>query len=170
MPGSPFASGSQEGGDGGPNPVIVQLDGSDGWAPPQERIGQWVALALARQGGKVPPGEIVVRGENREEMARLAGEYLGKQGATNVLAFPADNEPGPWAPMLGDLVICPDVVAREAAEQGKTVEGHWAHMVVHGTLHLLDHDHQEDGEARVMEALERAILGELGYADPYPEE
>jgi len=170
MPGSPSAPGSREGVEGVPNPVIVQLAGAGDWAPPEDRIAQWVALALAGQGGEVSPGEIVVRAEHRKEMARLAREYLGKPGATNVLAFPADSEAGPWDPVLGDIVICPEVVAREAAEQGKALEGHWAHMVVHGTLHLLGHDHQEEGEARVMEDLERAILGELGYGDPYPEE
>jgi probable rRNA maturation factor len=84
-----------------------------------------------------------------------------------VLAFPADLPGEIEVPFLGDLVICGAVVEREAREQGKSVESHWAHMVVHGSLHLLGYDHGTDDEAARMEALEVQILGRLGYADPY---
>ena len=86
---------------------------------------------------------------------------------TNVLSFPFEAPPGIELPLLGDLIICRQVVEQEAEEQGKTVEAHWAHMVVHGTLHLLGYDHIEDEEAEEMEALEAEIMLALGYPDPY---
>ena len=86
---------------------------------------------------------------------------------TNVLSFPAELPAGVPLPVLGDLVICAPVVAREAQEQGKPPEAHWAHLVVHGCLHLLEFDHEDEAEAAEMEALERSILAAMGYPDPY---
>lgn len=106
------------------------------------------------------------------ESARLNERYRGKPGPTNVLAFPAGDIPGgaPEPPPLGDIVICAGVVAREALEQGKASEAHWAHMVVHGCLHLIGHDHLTADEAGVMESAERELLAGLGIADPYAAE
>jgi probable rRNA maturation factor len=101
------------------------------------------------------------------ESRRLDRVYRGKDRPTNVLSFPASAEERVATGMLGDLVVCAPVVAREAREQGKTLAAHWAHMVVHGTLHLLGYDHLAARDARAMEALEVAILGGFGFDDPY---
>ena len=102
-----------------------------------------------------------------EEMAVLNETYRGKKGATNVLSFPADLPAGLPLPLLGDIVICAPIVRDEATQQGKSQNAHWAHMTVHGTLHLLGYDHMEEQEAEHMEALESTILNELKYACPY---
>ena len=151
------------------NPVAVQL-GEDPEAPGEGSIRAWVRAALTGIPDGAPPGEVVVRVADEDEMTSLNGEFRGKQAPTNVLSFPADLPEGPWEAVLGDIVICPSVVAREAADQGKGLEAHWAHMVVHGVLHLLHYDHQEVEEAERMEGLERSILAGLGYGDPYAEE
>jgi probable rRNA maturation factor len=101
------------------------------------------------------------------ESRRLDREYRGKDRPTNVLSFPSSPEERVATGILGDLVICAPVVAREAREQRKTLRAHWAHMVVHGTLHLLDYDHESTRDARTMEALEVEILHGLGFHDPY---
>jgi probable rRNA maturation factor len=101
------------------------------------------------------------------ESRRLDREYRGKDQPTNVLSFPSSPEERVATGILGDLVICAPVVAREAREQRKTLGAHWAHMVVHGTLHLLDYDHERVRDARTMEALEVEILRGLGFHDPY---
>jgi probable rRNA maturation factor len=103
------------------------------------------------------------------ESRRLDRDYRGKDKPTNVLSFPSSPEERVATGILGDLVICAPVVAREAREQGKTLRAHWAHMVVHGTLHLLDYDHESARDARRMEALEVEILRGLGFHDPYTE-
>ena len=93
--------------------------------------------------------------------------YRGKDKPTNVLSFPFEAPPGIEMPLLGDLIICRQVVEQEAKEQQKPLEAHWAHMVVHGSLHLLGYDHIEDNEAEEMESLETEIMLALGYEDPY---
>ncbi|ATE58660.1 rRNA maturation RNase YbeY [Thauera sinica] len=135
-------------------------------APKKNHIRRWAQAAL--QGD----AEITVRFVGEEEGRRLNREFRGKDNATNVLTFSygegemlAAAETG--APLTGDLVLCVPVVVREAAEQGKTLEAHFAHLVVHGMLHLQGYDHLEDAEAERMEALETQILRGLGYADPY---
>ncbi|MGL5287273.1 MAG: rRNA maturation RNase YbeY [Aeromonas sp.] len=114
--------------------------------------------------------EVTVRLVDEAESNELNLTYRGKDKPTNVLSFPFEAPPGIELPLLGDLVICRQVVEREAAEQGKPLEAHWAHMVVHGCLHLLGYDHIEDDEAEEMEQLERDIMNELGYADPYADD
>jgi probable rRNA maturation factor len=111
--------------------------------------------------------EISVRLVGDAEMTRLNETYRGKKGATNVLSFPADLPPELELPLLGDIVICAPVVAAEAEQQGKSASAHWAHMIIHGTLHLLGYDHIEEDDANTMEALESAILGQLNYSCPY---
>ncbi len=113
-------------------------------------------------------GELVVRVVDEAESAALNEKYAGKKGPTNVLAFPAGDARLPGEPAaLGDLAICAAVVAREAAEQGKALKAHWAHMVIHGCLHLRGYDHMNASAASVMEARERTLLAGLGIADPY---
>lgn len=159
-------SGESQVGDGA-NPVVVQFPAADPDLPGEAQVIDWVHAALAAVPDGAPAGEVVVRAEGVDAMADLNAEFRGKEAPTNVLAFPAELPPGPWEPALGDVVICPEVVAREAAEQGKPEVAHWAHMVVHGTLHLLGFDHQEAAEAAIMEDLERRVLARLGYPDPY---
>lgn len=110
-------------------------------------------------------GELAIRIVGPAESRSLNQRYRGKDKPTNVLSFPAAAAPG--EKQIGDLVICAAVVAREAKEQGKTLRAHWAHMVVHGCLHLLGFDHEHEAEAGKMEGKERKILARLGFSDPY---
>ena len=103
------------------------------------------------------------------ESAELNQHYRGKPGPTNVLSFPFEAPPGVETEILGDLVVCAPVVEREALEQGKTLQSHWAHMVVHGVLHLQDYDHIEENEAVIMESEEITIMNRLGFSSPYEE-
>jgi probable rRNA maturation factor len=127
---------------------------------------RWVEAAL--HGAKRrKPAELSIRIVDADEGRALNRDYRGKDYATNVLSFPAELPPGVALPLIGDLAICAPVVLREAAEQGKLASNHWAHLTVHGVLHLLGYDHIEDSEAEAMEALETRILVGLGIADPY---
>lgn len=116
-------------------------------------------------------GDVTIRVVSNAEMQGLNKEYRGKDSPTNVLSFPADLPPELVAEIddveLGDIVISAEVVATEAAEQGKTLISHWAHMLVHGMLHLQGYDHINDDEAEEMEALEVKILAQIGFANPY---
>ena len=132
--------------------------------PAEAELSRWAAAALA---GRRAGAELAIRIVDEAEGAELNATYRHKQGATNVLSFPARLPPGVPLALLGDLVICAPVVAREAREQGKAPEAHWAHLVVHGCLHLLGYDHDDEAEAQEMESLERAILAGMGYPDPY---
>lgn len=134
--------------------------------PPEDDIRHWIGAALDTRTTR-DQVEVSVRLVDSEEMARLNETYRGKQGATNVLSFPADLPADLDLPLLGDIVICAPVVQAEAVQQGKSSSAHWAHMTVHGTLHLLGYDHIEEEEATIMEALESAILTELNYGCPY---
>ncbi len=134
--------------------------------PAPASFRRWVAAAL-RGAGRRKAAELSIRLVDAGEGRTLNRDYRGKDYATNVLSFPAELPPGVNLPLIGDLAICAPVVAREAAEQGKAVREHYAHLTVHGVLHLLGHDHLEDAEAERMEALEIRILAGLGIADPY---
>ena len=114
--------------------------------------------------------EVTVRLVDEAESQELNHTYRGKDKPTNVLSFPFECPPGIELPLLGDLVICRQVVESEATEQGKPLMAHWAHMVVHGSLHLLGYDHIEDGEAEEMEALEIEFMAALGFANPYQDD
>jgi len=111
--------------------------------------------------------EVTIRLVDEAESHELNHTYRGKDKPTNVLSFPFEAPPGIELPLLGDLIICRQVVEKEAQEQEKALEAHWAHMVVHGSLHLLGYDHIEDDEAEEMESLETEIMLALGYPDPY---
>ncbi len=111
--------------------------------------------------------EVTIRLVDEAESHNLNLTYRGKDKPTNVLSFPFEAPPEIELPLLGDLIICRQVVEKEAEEQQKTVEEHWVHMVVHGSLHLLGYDHIEDDEAEEMESLETEILKKMGYSDPY---
>ncbi|MFO8155281.1 MAG: rRNA maturation RNase YbeY [Pseudomonadota bacterium] len=139
--------------------------------PTEAQLRKWLETTLRTADGP-REAELTVRLVDAAESARLNGDYRGRPRATNVLSFPFEAPPGldQALGLLGDLVVCAPVVVREAAEQDKTVEAHSAHMVVHGALHLLGHDHQDKAEAETMEGLERRILAALGYPDPYPED
>lgn len=134
--------------------------------PAPATFRRWVEAAL-KGARRRKATEVAIRIVDADEGQALNRQYRGRDYATNVLSFPADFPPGVELPLIGDLVICAPVVAREATEQGKKPADHWAHMTVHGTLHLLGYDHIEDGEAEAMEALETRILAGLGIADPY---
>ncbi|WP_108445927.1 rRNA maturation RNase YbeY [Halomonas denitrificans] len=134
--------------------------------PSQAELEAWVAAVLAKTPDETRH-ELTVRFVDAEESQALNRNYRGRDKPTNVLSFPFEGPPGIDLPLLGDLVICHPVVVREAREQDKSTPAHYAHMVIHGTLHLLGHDHIDDAEAVIMEALEREILASLGIADPY---
>jgi probable rRNA maturation factor len=150
--------------------VMVELDlqqASTAPAPSEAQFRQWCELALRQ---RTADSELTIRIVDEAEGQALNKTYRQRDYPTNVLSFPADVPDDLLdIPLLGDLVICAAVVAREAAEQGKPAQAHWAHMVIHGCLHLLGYDHLDDDEAEEMEGLERALLAELGYADPYAE-
>ena len=132
--------------------------------PTAEQIEQWATAAVEPQSDEV---EMTVRIVDEAESHALNLNYRGKDRPTNVLSFPFECPDEVELPLLGDLVICRQVVEREAQEQDKPVMAHWAHMVVHGSLHLLGYDHIEDDEAEKMESLETQIMTGLGFADPY---
>lgn len=132
--------------------------------PAESDFQRWLEAAVTPF---QPESEVTIRLVDEAESNELNLTYRGKDKPTNVLSFPFEAPQGIELPLLGDLIICRQVVEQEAAEQGKTVEAHWAHMVVHGTLHLLGYDHIEDEEAEEMEALETEIMLALGYPDPY---
>ena len=132
--------------------------------PTEEQIVQWATAAVKPEGDEV---EMTVRIVDETESHELNLTYRGKDRPTNVLSFPFECPDEVELPLLGDLVICRQVVEREAAEQEKPLMAHWAHMVVHGSLHLLGYDHIEDDEAEEMESLETQIMQGLGFDDPY---
>ena len=127
---------------------------------------KWAAAAVE---GRILRGDLAIRVVDTKEARSLNRHYRGKDYATNVLSFPADLPPEMQVPLLGDLVICAPVVAREAKEQKKALAAHYAHLTIHGVLHLLGLDHEDAREAEAMEAIERELLADLGYADPYAE-
>jgi probable rRNA maturation factor len=133
-------------------------------------IEKWVSAALdAALDTSGRNSEISIYIVDETESQTLNHQYREQDKPTNVLSFPADIPEEVGIPLLGDLVICAPVVEREALEQGKTLAAHWAHMLVHGTLHLLGYDHIDDTEAETMESLETRILGQLGFPAPYAE-
>jgi probable rRNA maturation factor len=135
--------------------------------PSDADLERWSEIALSK-GDR--PVELVIRLVDEAESRQLNRDYRGKDSSTNVLSFPFEAPETVPTNLLGDLVICKQVVAREAQAQNKSLEAHWAHMVIHGVLHLMGYDHQTDDEAQVMEARERELLHQLHFSDPYIEE
>jgi probable rRNA maturation factor len=156
----------------------VRLDVSVGYALPRTgwpaavSFRRWVAAALD---GRIREADLAIRIVDAKEGRALNRHYRGKDYATNVLSFPAEVAEGVKLPkgvkmpLLGDLVLCAPVIAREAREQGKPLNAHYAHLTVHGALHLLGWDHEDECDAECMEKLEREILAGLGIDDPYLE-
>ena len=147
--------------------IDVEVNSSSTKIPSIENIEVWITAAL--QSDELNEAEVSVYIVDEAESQELNSQYRGKDKPTNVLSFPADIPDEIGVPLLGDLVICAPVVEREAKEQGKTLEAHWAHMLVHGTLHLLGYDHVDDDEADVMEALETRLITQLDFPAPYIE-
>jgi len=148
------------------NHIIVDLQLACGnkTVPDSNDFQRWVEAALTPY---QKPFELTIRLVDSNEGRQLNYQYRGKDKATNVLSFPFEVPAGIELDLLGDLVICVDVVEQEAIEQNKTANAHWAHMVIHGCLHLLGFDHINDDEAEEMEALETKIVTGLGFAAPY---
>ena len=144
--------------------VELQVADNPCYSPDLCQFSRWASAAMA---GRTEDTELTIRIVDEAESASLNERFRNRQHATNVLAFPATLPAEIGLVVLGDLAICGEIVAREAGEQGKDIEAHWAHMVVHGTLHLIGYDHQTDIQAKKMEGLEVQILRGLGYADPY---
>ncbi|MCL7743889.1 rRNA maturation RNase YbeY [Guyparkeria hydrothermalis] len=157
-----------------PPVVIDRQRACEQRCPSRQTLGAWVSSTLAALPDGPEGGEVTIRYVEPEESRSLNAQFRGKDRPTNVLSFPASEDPaavtvlpGSTLPYLGDLVICPEVVEREAAEQGKSRRAHHAHMVVHGILHLLGYDHLTPDEAEQMELIEIRVLSSLNYPDPY---
>lgn len=141
----------------------IACENPDG-LPSEALFERWLAAVLPKFQAQ---SEVTIRIVDEAESHHLNLTYRGKDKPTNVLSFPFEAPPEIELPLLGDLIICRQVVEQEAIEQQKSAEEHWAHMVIHGCLHLLGYDHIEDDEAEEMEGLETEILQKLGYEDPY---
>lgn len=144
--------------------VDMQVATRSSRLPTTRRVRRWIRQALTAQRGR---RSVSIRLVDRAESQRLNTAYRARRKPTNVLSFRAPERQPAGERLLGDLVICAPVVAAEARAQGKAADAHWAHLVVHGTLHLLGYDHGRPRAARAMEAREVAILSRLGYANPY---
>jgi probable rRNA maturation factor len=151
-----------------PTELEVQRATALAGVPNDDQFQFWVDAALA---GKSSPFTLTIRIVDEAEAQRFNREYRNKDYATNVLSFPAELPEGLPADIrqsqMGDLLICASVVAREAKEQRRAETDHWAHLTIHGVLHLLGYDHEQTDEADVMESLETEILAKLGISDPY---
>lgn len=145
--------------------IQVATEASD--YPSEQQFQQWVDTVLSDQ---TQDSEIVIRLVDDAESAELNQQYRHKQGPTNILSFPFEAPDGIDMDLLGDLVICVPLIAKEAAEQHKLPEHHWAHITIHGVLHLLGYDHIEESDAEEMETLEIKLLNMLNIANPYQEE
>ena len=157
--------------------ISIQIDNAcagGAVVPAPALLRRWLRATLRHLGRA--DAQVAIRIVDETEGSELYARYrlrapssgqTGQPHATNVLSFPADLPEWVGLPLLGDLVICAPVVEREAADQGKVPDAHWAHMIVHGTLHLLGHDHQDDAEAERMETLETEILAGLRFPPPY---
>ena len=143
--------------------VDVQLATEERGLPAEDSFRTWAQAGWLGD----RDSEVTIRIVDAEESASLNAQFRHKTGPTNVLSFPFEAPAGITVPLAGDLIICAPVVEKEACEQQKTTSAHWAHMVVHGMLHLQGYDHIEDDEAEAMEALEIRLLAQLGFGNPY---
>lgn len=146
--------------------IVVQYAADKSLAPKKSLLTKWAKRALR---SKIKDAEVTIRIVDVQEMTTLNTTFRKKNGTTNVLSFPFSmpEEIDLGIPILGDIVICAEVVNQEAQEQHKPRETHWAHMVIHGVFHLLGYDHETEEEADEMESLEIEILGSLGFENPY---
>lgn len=148
--------------------IIIQLAAGDAFVPKKSLLRKWAKKALCNN---INAAEVTIRVVDTDEISALNTTYRHKAGPTNVLSFPFDAPKEvdicSAIPILGDIVICADVVNNEAQAQDKANLAHWAHMVVHGIFHLLGYDHETDHEAEEMEAMEVSILQTLGFSNPY---
>ncbi len=144
--------------------VDVQCAVDETGIPNEDDIHSWVATVVGEHQSEA---ELTVRIVDEHEITELNKQYRDKDKTTNVLSFPAEKDLPVPIPLLGDLVICAEVVAKEAVEQQKPLVAHWAHMVVHGTLHLLGYDHIENDQAEQMEQKEIIYMQRLGFPNPY---
>ena len=149
------------------NFIEIQAVHQDSNLPDEQQIQGWVDAALQNHPSDT---EIVVRIVDEQESAELNQQYRHKSGPTNILSFPVELPDGIELDLLGDLVICAPVLEKEAIEQQKVLADHWAHIIIHGVLHLLGYDHIEDDEAEVMESKEISILNTLKIANPYQQD
>lgn len=139
--------------------------------PSKKQISAWVSSALNKQTNRaLSHAELSIRVVDEIESAEFNQHYRQKKSATNVLSFPADLPECVDSPLLGDLLICAPVLEQEALQQHKTRDAHWAHIIIHGTLHLLGYDHIKETDANIMESLEINILNTLNYPNPYQEQ
>jgi probable rRNA maturation factor len=147
--------------------IDIQVATTTTALPSSAQFQVWVDAALQ---GQALDSELLIRLVDGDESAALNQQYRHKTGPTNILSFPFEAPPGIELAMLGDLVMCVPVIVQEALQQAKPVEHHWAHITVHGVLHLLGYDHIDDAEAEQMEALEIEILQQFNIPNPYLEE
>jgi probable rRNA maturation factor len=146
--------------------TLIIHNASGSRLPPRRHMQQWVDAAL-RAAKRRRASEIHVRFTGESEMTELNTQYRGKVGATNVLSFPAEIPDELRSPLLGDIAVCVPIMQREARLQRKSIAAHCAHLLVHGTLHLLGYDHEQDTDAARMEALESTVLRALNFPCPY---
>lgn len=144
--------------------VAIQKESNADFIPQNEQFIQWTNAALTKE---LADAEVTIRIVDEKEARDLNKQWRGKDYATNVLSFPIDEEIADGTTLLGDIVICAPIVKQETEEQNKMIEAHWAHLVIHGILHLQGLDHENDAEANIMETKEISILSQFGYANPY---
>lgn len=149
--------------------LVIELDRGEGsdFCPSESQIHSWAVEALLSL--SIQKGMINISVVDLETIHQLNHTYRKKDKPTNVLSFPSQMPKEIMPDFLGDILICAPVVNQEAQDQHKPLEAHWAHLVVHGTLHLLGYDHMKPEEASIMEGLEKTILAKLGFPDPYQE-
>lgn len=148
-------------------PITVDIDNvsANKNVPSHSELASWCEHVLIRE-SKID-AELSIRIVDKDEIQQLNKNYRNKNKPTNVLSFPADLPEAVQLPLLGDIIICAPIVEEEALAQQKELKSHWAHMLIHGTLHLLGHDHIDDNEAEIMEATEIQLMNGLGFVSPY---
>jgi probable rRNA maturation factor len=144
--------------------VYLQIASKSAHIPTLTQFKRWINLVLRQQNVK---GDISIRIVNKAESAKLNQHYRQKNGATNILSFPLEPIADVPMKLLGDLVICAPIISQEAKQQNKSTLAHWAHITMHGTLHLLGYDHIKDNEADIMENLEITLLRQIDINNPY---
>ncbi|MFA3792493.1 rRNA maturation RNase YbeY [Aliiglaciecola sp. SL4] len=143
----------------------IQIACENNNLPSKDQFELWLQSALADQ--QTEDTELTIRVVSPEESQNLNATYREKDKPTNILSFPFEAPAEIELSLLGDLVVCADIVEKEAKQQNKQLFDHWAHMIVHGSLHLLGFDHENENDAQIMEGLEVQILAKLGIDDPY---